>query len=126
MPSFRRGPDVAVFTANNLIQRYDIPATFQSHASPGNRQKRERMKSAIDISPGHQRLFRHSTGRCILLHTAGIAISFMLDEDGNARVIERIEGIDFKATGSQLKREGWKCIGPGMDYTRLLEVDEGR
>jgi hypothetical protein len=89
--------------------------------------KRERviMSESIDIAPGQQRLFQDRAGRCVLLHKAGIAVSFIMDEDGTARVVERIEGIDFKATGSQLKRDGWTCIGPGMAYARLLEPESG-
>ena len=84
------------------------------------------MKKAIERSPGHQRLFQDQAGHCVLLHKAGIAVSFVLAEDGTARVVERIEGIDFKATGSRLKRDGWRCIGPGMAYARLLDKADGR
>ena len=83
------------------------------------------MSKPIDIAPGQQRLFQDRAGRCILLHKAGIAVSFMKDEDGTVHVVERIEGIDFKATGSQLKRDGWTCIGPGMAFARLLEPESG-
>jgi len=79
------------------------------------------VKNTIDISPGHQRLFQDSAGRCVLLHKAGIAVSFWLDSDNTVHVVEKIEGIDFKETGTQLKREGWKCIGPGMAYAWLIE-----
>ena len=83
------------------------------------------MSESIDIAPGQQRLFQDRAGRCVLLHKAGIAVSFIMDENGAARVVERIEGIDFKATGSQLKRDGWTCIGPGMAFARLLEPESG-
>ena len=72
------------------------------------------------ISPGSQRLFRDTNNNYILLHKAGIAISFWLQEDGSVRVSERLDGVDFKATGTQLRNEGWKCLGPGMDYAWLL------
>jgi len=78
------------------------------------------MKKSVEISPGLQRLFQDPSGRCVLLHKTGIAVSFWLDEDGSVHVVDRIEGIDFKETGSQLIREGWKCIGPGMDYAWLI------
>ena len=81
------------------------------------------MSKSIEIAPGQQRLFQDRTGRCVLLHKAGIAVSFIVDEDGTARMVERIEGVDFKATGSQLKRDGWTCIGPGMIYSHLLEPE---
>jgi hypothetical protein len=37
--------------------------------------------------------------------------------------LEELEGVDFKATGTQLKKEGWRCIGPGLEFERLLEAD---
>ena len=58
------------------------------------------MKNTIDISPSHQRLFQDSAGRCVLLHKAGIAVSFWLDSDNTVHVVEKIEGIDFKETGT--------------------------
>jgi len=33
---------------------------------------------------------------------------------------EELEGVDFKATGTQLKKEGWQCIGLGLEFQRLL------
>lgn len=83
------------------------------------------MRKPIDISPGRQRLFQDGSGRFVLLHKAGIAVSFWLAEDGSVRVVERIEGIDFKATGAGLKRGGWTCVGPGMAYARLLGDTHG-
>lgn len=79
------------------------------------------MRTSIDISPGRQRLFQDGSGRYVLLHKAGIAVSFRLADDGTVQVVERIEGVDFKATGNGLKRDGWTCIGPGMAYARLLD-----
>ena len=84
------------------------------------------MKTFLEISPGHQRLFQDPDGRCVLIHKAGIAVSFWLDEDRAVHVVERIEGIDFKATGNRLKRDGWRCIGPGMDYAGLLNDTDGQ
>jgi hypothetical protein len=84
------------------------------------------MKHSTVISPGHQRLFQDGTGRCVLLHKTGIAVSFWLDENDTVRLVDRMEGIDFKETGNQLIREGWKCIGPGMDYAGLWEKTEGQ
>jgi len=37
--------------------------------------------------------------------------------------LEDLEGVDFKTTGTQLKKEGWRCIGPGLEFERLLEAD---
>ena len=84
------------------------------------------MKKSVEISPGQQRLFRAPSGRCVLLHKTGIAVSFWLAENNAVRVVDRIEGIDFKKTGNQLIREGWKCIGPGMEYACLIEKTDGQ
>ena len=69
----------------------------------------------------NQRVFQHTSGRCILLTKAGKAVSFRVDERDRIRVLEELEGVDFKATGTQLKKEGWQCIGPGLEFQRLLE-----
>ncbi|BBO90420.1 hypothetical protein [Desulfosarcina ovata] len=79
------------------------------------------MKHCLDISPANQRLFQDREGRRVLLHKAGIAVSFWLDENNTVHVVERITGIDFKETGTQLKQNGWTCVGPGMAYAGLLE-----
>ena len=79
------------------------------------------MKTPVDPSPGLMRLFQDREGRCVLLHKAGIAVSFWLDDARTVHVVERIAGIDFKATGSQLKRDGWTCVGPGTAYASLLD-----
>jgi hypothetical protein len=70
---------------------------------------------------GSQRVFQHADGRYILLTKAGKAVSFWIDEQDALHVLEKLEGVDFKATGTQLKKEGWKCIGPGIEFDRLLE-----
>ena len=69
----------------------------------------------------NQRVFQHESGRYILLTKAGKAVSFWLDERDRAHVLDELEGVDFKATGTQLKKEGWRCIGPGVEFERLLE-----
>jgi hypothetical protein len=68
----------------------------------------------------NQRVFRHASGRCILLTKAGRAVSFWVDEQECAHVLEELEGVDFKATGTWLKKEGWRCIGPGLELEKLL------
>ena len=73
---------------------------------------------------GTQRVFQHADGRYILLTKGGKAISFWIDEQDAIHVLERLEGVDFKATGTQLKKEGWKCIGPGLEFHRLLEGEK--
>ena len=70
---------------------------------------------------GTQRVFQHADGRYILLTKTGKAVSFYIDERDAVYVLEELEGVDFKATGTQLKEEGWKCIGPGIEFDRLLE-----
>jgi len=73
----------------------------------------------------NQRVFQHSSGRYILLTKAGKAVSFWVDDRERAHVLEDLEGVDFKATGTQLKKEGWQCIGPGLEFERLLEEELG-
>jgi hypothetical protein len=70
---------------------------------------------------GSQRVFQHADGGYVLLTKAGKAVSFYMDEQDVIHVLEKLEGVDFKATGTQLKKEGWKCIGPGIEFSRLLE-----
>ncbi len=70
---------------------------------------------------GTQRVFQHADGHYIQLTKAGKAVSFWIDEQDAIHVLEKLEGVDFKATGTQLKREGWKCIGPGIEFDRLLD-----
>jgi hypothetical protein len=38
--------------------------------------------------------------------------------------VKELEGVDFKTTGTQLKKEGWRCIGPGLEFERLLEGED--
>jgi len=75
----------------------------------------------METTPGTQRLFQHINGRHILLSKAGIAVFFRIDEKDQIHIAKRLENVDFKATGAQLKKEGWKCVGPGMEYALLLE-----
>jgi hypothetical protein len=79
------------------------------------------MKNSMKEKLGTQRVFQHADGRYILLTKAGKAVSFWIDEQGAIHVLEELEGVDFKATGTQLKKEGWKCIGPGVEFDRLLD-----
>jgi len=73
----------------------------------------------------NQCVFQHISGRYILLTKAGKAVSFWVDDRERAHVLEELEGVDFKATGTQLKKEGWQCIGPGLEFERLLEEELG-
>jgi hypothetical protein len=78
----------------------------------------------MKTTPGTQRLFQHIDGRHVLLSKAGVAVSFWIDEQNQVQLVERLNDVDFKGTGTQLKREGWKCVGPGMEYAWLLEDQE--
>jgi len=71
--------------------------------------------------PGGQRLFQHANGGCVLLAKSGEAVSFWVDGKNGAHVIERLNGVDFRATGTQLKKDGWRCVGPGLEFSRLLD-----
>ena len=73
---------------------------------------------------GSQRVFQRADGQYVLLTKQGKAISFYIDAQDAIHVVEKLEGVDFKATGTQLKKEGWKCIGPGLEFNRLLEGDK--
>ena len=53
----------------------------------------------------NQRAFQHTSGPYILLTKAGKAVSFWVDDRERAHVLEELEGVDFKATGTQLKKE---------------------
>lgn len=75
----------------------------------------------MKTTPGTQRLFQHINGKYVLLSKAGVAVAFRIDEKDQIQIVERLNDVDFKATGSQLKKEGWKCVGPGMEYAWLLE-----
>jgi len=79
------------------------------------------MKKETIEKLGSQRVFQHADGRYILLTKAGKVVSFYIDEQDAVHILEELEGVDFKATGTQLKKEGWKCIGPGIEFNRRLE-----
>ena len=69
----------------------------------------------------NQRVFEHASGRYILLTKAGREVSFWVDERDRIHVLEELEDVDFKATGTHLKKEGWRCIGPGIEFDTLLK-----
>ena len=78
----------------------------------------------MKATPGTQRLFQHINGKYVLLSKAGVAVSFWIDEQNRVQLVERLSDVDFKATGTQLRKEGWQCVGPGMEYAWLLEEQE--
>jgi hypothetical protein len=82
---------------------------------------RSEMMETGKANPGTQRLFQHPNGGYVLLSKFGQAVSFWFDPKEQLQVKERFEDVDFKATGSQLKQEGWRCVGPGLEFSWLLE-----
>lgn len=84
------------------------------------------MTNLIKEKLGTQRVFQHPGGHYILLTKAGKAVSFWIDEQGEIHVSQELENVDFKATGTQLKKEGWKCIGPGLEFDHLLDKAKQR
>lgn len=84
------------------------------------------MPESQKSGPGSQRLFQHVNGACVLLSKTGVAVSFWIDEEEQVHVVKKLEGVDFKATGTQLKKDGWKCVGPGMEFAWLLEEKDKR
>ena len=70
---------------------------------------------------GLQRLFEKGTHNFVLLHKNGKAIAFQLDQNGNVSIVDRQNNISFKSTGLSLIEDGWKCVGPGLEYSWLFE-----
>lgn len=70
---------------------------------------------------GLQRLFQKGANHFVLMHKTGKAIAFQLDHDGNVTVVERQTDVSFTSTGLSLIDDGWKCIGPGLEFSWLFE-----
>ncbi len=70
---------------------------------------------------GLQRLFQKGANNFVLLHKHGKAVAFQSNQNGNVAVIERQTDIDFNSTGLSLLDDGWKCMGPGLEYSWLFE-----
>lgn len=70
---------------------------------------------------GLQRLFQKGVDNFVLLHKTGKAVAFQSDQAGNVNIIDRQTNIDFTSTGLSLLDDGWKCIGPGLQYSGLFE-----
>jgi len=64
-------------------------------------------------------------GNYILLTKQGQAVFFQIDEQNRAEIRETLENVDFQATGTMLKKEGWRCVGPGIEYNRVLGAKKG-
>lgn len=70
---------------------------------------------------GLQRPFQKDANHFVLLHKKGQAVAFQAELNGNVTITERQTDIDFSSTGLSLLDEGWKCIGPGLEYSWLFE-----
>ena len=70
---------------------------------------------------GLQRLFQKGTDNFVLLHKQGKAVAFQTDQNGNVNILDRQADIDFSPTGLSLLSDGWKCVGPGLEYSGLFE-----
>lgn len=70
---------------------------------------------------GLQRLFQKGDNHFVLLHKSGKAVAFQLDENGNVNIVDRQTDIHFTETGLSLLDDGWKCIGPGLEYSWVVE-----
>ena len=67
------------------------------------------------------RLFQKNEQDFVLLCKDGRAVQFRIVPGEGYHVVRRLEGVDFKATGDGLRQEGWNCVGPGLEYTDLLQ-----
>ena len=79
------------------------------------------MNTDDDSKAGLQRLFQKGKNNFVLMHKKREAIAFQLDHHGNVRIVDRQSDIAFTSTGRALIDEGWKCVGPGLEYSGLFE-----
>ena len=70
---------------------------------------------------GLQRLFQKGADYFVLLHKSGKAVAFQADQDGNVKIADRQTAINFTETGLSLLDDGWKCVGPGLEYSWVFE-----
>lgn len=70
---------------------------------------------------GLQRLFQKSGNNFVLMHKNGEVVAFQLDHNGNVTIVDRQTDVSFTSTGLSLINDGWKCIGPGLEYSLLFE-----
>jgi hypothetical protein len=75
----------------------------------------------MHVPPSSQRLFQHGTQRFILLNRQGLCVAFRREADGRISVFDRQCDLDFRASGSALIRDGWRCLGPGLEFAWLFE-----
>lgn len=76
----------------------------------------------MEKDPSRQRLFAHASGHFILLTKDGAAVQFHVDGQNRVRIVRKLEGVDFKSTGDGLKADGWRCVGPGEEYSWVLDA----
>ena len=70
---------------------------------------------------GVQRLFQKGAHYFVLLHKTEKAIAFQLDQNGDVTIVDRQIDVSFRSTGLLLIDDGWKCVGPGLEYSWLFE-----
>lgn len=75
----------------------------------------------LRYEPGYERLFQKGGNHFVLMHKNGTAVAFQLDHNGKVHVVDRQTDVSFTSTGLSLIDDGWKCIGPGLEYSWLFE-----
>jgi len=75
----------------------------------------------MHVPPSSQRLFQYGTGSFILLNRQGLCVVFRRETDGSISILDRQRDLDFKASGSALIRDGWRCVGPGLEFAWLFD-----
>ena len=70
---------------------------------------------------GLQRLFQKGAHNFVLLHKSGNAIVFQLDQNGDVTAVDRQTDVSFRSTGLLLIDDGWRCVGPGLEFSWLFE-----
>lgn len=73
------------------------------------------------LKAGLQRLFQKGANNFVLLHKNGKAVAFQSDQKGSVDIVDRQTDVNFRSTGLSLIDDGWKCVGPGSEYSGLFE-----
>ena len=73
------------------------------------------------LNAGLQRLFQKGANNFVLLHKNGKAVAFQSDQKGSVTIVDRQTDVNFRSTGLSLIDDGWKCVGPGSEYSGLFE-----
>ena len=74
----------------------------------------------MDSRLSRQRVFQRGDDQFILLTKDGQAVFFEMNERDGVVIRGSLEDVDFKATGTMLRKEGWRCVGPGLEYEWVL------